>query len=137
MASSSTANILKEKNDPTRQASQRARHRAAEGPPLLAGRQPSGHPGKAALAVKFIVTADECDPQFCSAGKPSGSKQDANPGQLHETWAKVDRPGVYFGQCLAACGARHGFMRRSRSKITSPPQFRSMGRLQEAGTCRA
>ena len=37
-------------------------------------------------------------------------KQDANPGQLHETWAKVDRPGVYFGQCSELCGARHGFM---------------------------
>jgi cytochrome c oxidase subunit 2 len=37
-------------------------------------------------------------------------KQDANPGQLHEAWVKVDRPGVYFGQCSELCGARHGFM---------------------------
>jgi cytochrome c oxidase subunit 2 len=23
---------------------------------------------------------------------------------------KVDRPGVYFGQCSELCGARHGYM---------------------------
>ena len=35
---------------------------------------------------------------------------DANPGQLNETWVKVDRPGVYFGQCSELCGARHAYM---------------------------
>jgi len=49
-------------------------------------------------------------------------KQDANPGQLHETWAKVDRPGVYFGQCSELCGARHGFMPIA-VEVTSPAQF--------------
>ena len=38
------------------------------------------------------------------------SKIDANPGQVNEIWAKVDRPGVYFGQCTELCGARHGYM---------------------------
>ena len=38
------------------------------------------------------------------------SKIDANPGRLNETWVKVDRPGVYFGQCSELCGARHGYM---------------------------
>ena len=38
------------------------------------------------------------------------TKIDANPGRLNETWVKVDRPGVYFGQCSELCGARHGYM---------------------------
>jgi cytochrome c oxidase subunit II len=97
--------MLKEKNDPTRQANQRART-DADGPPLLAVDNRLVIPqGK---VVKFIVTADDVIHSF--AMPAFWIKQDANPGQLHETWAKVDRPGVYFGQCSELCGARHGFM---------------------------
>jgi cytochrome c oxidase subunit II len=35
---------------------------------------------------------------------------DAIPGRITETWFKVDRPGVYYGQCSELCGTRHGFM---------------------------
>src|SRR5206468_12551974 len=42
--------------------------------------------------------------------------------QLHETWAKVDRPGVYFGQCSELCGARHGFMPIA-IEVVPPAQF--------------
>ncbi|HKP33672.1 MAG TPA: cytochrome c oxidase subunit II [Sphingomicrobium sp.] len=97
--------MLKEANDPTRQANQRART-DADGPPLLAVDNRLVIPqGK---VVKFIVTADDVIHSF--ALPAFWIKQDANPGQLHETWAKVDRPGVYFGQCSELCGARHGFM---------------------------
>jgi cytochrome c oxidase subunit 2 len=97
--------MLKEKSDPTRQASQRARD-DRDGPPLLAVDERLVIPqGK---TVKFIVTADDVIHSF--AVPAFWIKQDANPGQLHETWAKVDRPGVYFGQCSQLCGARHGFM---------------------------
>ena len=97
--------MLKEANDPTRQANQRART-DNDRPPLLAvdNRLVIPH-GK---GVKFIVTADDVIHSF--AMPAFWIKQDANPGQLHETWAKVDRPGVYFGQCSELCGARHGFM---------------------------
>ena len=97
--------MLKEADDPTRQANQRART-DADGPPLLAVDNRLVIPqGK---VVKFIVTADDVIHSF--AMPAFWIKQDANPGQLHETWAKVDRPGVYFGQCSELCGARHGFM---------------------------
>lgn len=97
--------MLKEANDPTRQKSQRART-AADGPPLLAVDERVVIPqGK---VVKFIVTADDVIHSF--AVPAFWIKQDANPGQLHEAWVKVDRPGVYFGQCSELCGARHGFM---------------------------
>jgi cytochrome c oxidase subunit 2 len=97
--------MLKEANDPTRQKNQRART-DTDGPPLLAVDERVVIPqGK---VVKFIVTADDVIHSF--AVPAFWIKQDANPGQLHETWAKVDRPGVYFGQCSELCGARHGFM---------------------------
>jgi cytochrome c oxidase subunit II len=109
--------MLKEKNDPTRQANQRART-DADGPPLLAVDQRLVIPqGK---VVKFIVTADDVIHSF--AVPAFWIKQDANPGQLHETWVKVDRPGVYFGQCSELCGARHGFMPIA-VEVTSPANF--------------
>jgi cytochrome c oxidase subunit II len=70
--------------------------------------------------VKFIVTADDVIHSF--AVPAFWIKQDANPGQLHETWVKVDRPGVYFGQCSELCGARHGFMPIA-VEVTSPANF--------------
>ena len=97
--------MLKEAGDPTRQKNQRART-DDDGPPLLAVDERLVIPqGK---VVKFIITADDVIHSF--AMPAFWIKQDANPGQLHETWAKVDRPGVYFGQCSELCGARHGFM---------------------------
>jgi cytochrome c oxidase subunit 2 len=47
---------------------------------------------------------------------------DAKPGQLNETWVKVDRPGVYFGQCSELCGARHAFMPIA-VEVVPPAQF--------------
>jgi cytochrome c oxidase subunit II len=109
--------MLKEANDPTRQANQRART-DADGPPLLAVDQRIVIPqGK---VVKFIVTADDVIHSFTVPA--FWIKQDANPGQLHETWAKVDRPGVYFGQCSELCGARHGFMPIA-VEVVPPAQF--------------
>jgi len=97
--------MLKEANDPTRQANQRARTND-DGPPLLAVDNRLVLP--AGKVVKFIVTADDVIHSF--AVPSFWIKQDANPGQLHETWAKIESPGVYFGQCSELCGARHGFM---------------------------
>jgi cytochrome c oxidase subunit 2 len=78
----------------------------ADGPPLLAVDERIVIPvGK---VVKFIVTSNDVIHAF--AVPAFWSKIDANPGRLNETWVKVDRPGVYFGQCSELCGARHGFM---------------------------
>lgn len=109
--------MLKEKNDPTRQANQRART-DADGPPLLAVDNRLVLP--AGKVVKFIVTADDVIHSF--AVPAFWIKQDANPGQLHETWAMVPREGVYFGQCSELCGARHGFM-PTAVEVTSPAKF--------------
>ena len=109
--------MLKEGNDPTRQANQRART-DADGPPLLAVDNRLVIP--AGKVVKFIITADDVIHSF---GLPAfWVKQDANPGQLHETWVKVDRPGVYFGQCSELCGARHAYMPIA-VEVVPPAQF--------------
>ena len=34
----------------------------------------------------------------------------AVPGRLNETWTRIDRPGVYYGQCNQICGLDHSFM---------------------------
>lgn len=39
-----------------------------------------------------------------------GIKLDAVPGRLNETWMRIERPGMYYGQCSELCGINHGFM---------------------------
>jgi cytochrome c oxidase subunit II len=39
-----------------------------------------------------------------------GSKIDAMPGRINETWFKATVPGVYFGQCSELCGVNHAYM---------------------------
>lgn len=37
-------------------------------------------------------------------------KKDAVPGRLSETWLRISKPGMYYGQCSELCGVNHGFM---------------------------
>ncbi len=37
-------------------------------------------------------------------------KKDAIPGFINQMWTKIDKPGVYRGQCAELCGRDHGFM---------------------------
>lgn len=58
--------------------------------------------------VRFLVTSDDVIhswwvPDFAI-------KKDANPGFINETWAKVETPGVYYGQCAELCGKDHAYM---------------------------
>jgi cytochrome c oxidase subunit 2 len=39
-----------------------------------------------------------------------GVKIDAIPGRLNETWFKVTKEGMYYGQCSELCGKDHAFM---------------------------
>ncbi|MFO7543814.1 MAG: cytochrome c oxidase subunit II, partial [Thiobacillus sp.] len=39
-----------------------------------------------------------------------GTKQDAIPGFIRDSWFKADRIGTYRGQCVELCGKDHGFM---------------------------
>lgn len=39
-----------------------------------------------------------------------GVKTDAIPGRVNETWVRIDKEGVYYGQCSEICGTGHAFM---------------------------
>jgi cytochrome c oxidase subunit II len=58
--------------------------------------------------VRFLITANDVIhawwvPDFAV-------KKDAIPGFINETWARIDRPGIYRGVCAELCGRDHGFM---------------------------
>lgn len=58
--------------------------------------------------IRFLVTSNDV---IHSWWVPDlGIKQDAIPGYVNETWAIIDKPGIYRGQCGELCGAFHGFM---------------------------
>jgi cytochrome c oxidase subunit 2 len=74
----------------------------------------------AGATVKLIVTSADVIHSF--AMPAFWSKIDAVPGRLNETWFKVDRPGVYYGQCSELCGARHAYM-PIVVEVVPPAQF--------------
>lgn len=39
-----------------------------------------------------------------------GVKKDGVPGRLNETWFRVEREGLYYGQCSELCGTNHAYM---------------------------
>lgn len=39
-----------------------------------------------------------------------GIQKYAIPGRTLETWFRVEKPGVYYGQCNQICGTNHAFM---------------------------
>lgn len=58
--------------------------------------------------VRFLITAKDVIhswwvPDF-------GVKKDAIPGLVNETWAYVEEPGIYRGECAELCGKGHAFM---------------------------
>ncbi len=58
--------------------------------------------------VRFLLTSDDVIhswwvPDFAV-------KKDTIPGFINEAWTKIDKPGVYRGQCAELCGRAHGFM---------------------------
>ncbi len=58
--------------------------------------------------IRFIVTANDV---IHSWWVPElGVKRDAIPGFVHESWAKIEKPGIYRGQCTELCGVGHGYM---------------------------
>jgi len=74
----------------------------------------------AGATVKLIVTSNDV---IHAWGIPAfWVKTDAVPGRLNETWFKVDRPGLYYGQCYELCGARHGYMPIA-VEVVPPAQF--------------
>lgn len=58
--------------------------------------------------VKFLITGADVIHSF--AVPALGIKMDGVPGRVNETWTKVSKKGIYYGQCSELCGVNHGFM---------------------------
>lgn len=68
--------------------------------------------------VRVLITSTDVIhtwwvPQF-------GVKRDAIPGFLREVWVKIEKPGIYRGQCAELCGKDHGFMPVVVQGVTEP-----------------
>jgi cytochrome c oxidase subunit 2 len=58
--------------------------------------------------IRVLITSNDV---LHSWAVPSlGVKMDSVPGRLNETWIRVTKEGVYYGQCSEICGSKHGFM---------------------------
>ena len=58
--------------------------------------------------IRFLTTAGDV---IHSWWVPAlGWKRDAIPGYINESWANIQTPGTYRGQCTELCGKDHGFM---------------------------
>jgi cytochrome c oxidase subunit 2 len=58
--------------------------------------------------VRLLTTATDVIHSW--AVPALGVKMDAVPGKMNETWLRINRPGIFYGQCSELCGAYHGFM---------------------------
>ena len=58
--------------------------------------------------IKFLLTADDVIHAWWVPAL--GWKRDAIPGFVNEAWTKIEKPGIYRGQCAELCGRDHGFM---------------------------
>jgi len=58
--------------------------------------------------IRFLTTAGDVIHAWWVPAL--GWKRDAIPGYINESWALIEQPGVYRGQCAELCGKDHGFM---------------------------
>ncbi len=60
-----------------------------------------------------------------------GGKVDGVPGHTNQTWFKIEKPGVYRGQCAELCGAGHADM-RAVVKAVSPDGYEAWSKRQRS-----
>ena len=58
--------------------------------------------------VRILLTSDDVIHAWWVPAL--GMKKDAVPGFINELWTRIDKPGVYRGQCAELCGKDHGYM---------------------------
>jgi cytochrome c oxidase subunit 2 len=85
----------------------------------------------AGVKVRFLITGGDVIhgwwvPDFAA-------KRDAIPGIMNDTWAKVDKPGIYRGQCYVLCGQDHSAM-PVVVKVLPKDQFNAWLAAQEDAT---
>ncbi|MGH1456143.1 MAG: cytochrome c oxidase subunit II [Alphaproteobacteria bacterium] len=60
--------------------------------------------------ISILVSAAENDVIHAWAVPAFGVKIDAVPMRMNETWFRITKPGIYYGQCSEICGKDHAFM---------------------------
>jgi cytochrome c oxidase subunit 2 len=58
--------------------------------------------------IRFLMTSNDVIHSWWV--RDLGVKQDANPGFINDSWALIEKEGIYRGQCAELCGKDHGFM---------------------------
>ncbi len=58
--------------------------------------------------IRLLITASDVLHAF--ALPAMGIKLDAVPGQVNETWVRINQEGIYYGQCSELCGTGHSYM---------------------------
>lgn len=58
--------------------------------------------------IRFLMTSNDVIHSWWV--RDLGVKQDANPGFINDSWAYIEKEGVYRGKCTELCGKDHGFM---------------------------
>jgi cytochrome c oxidase subunit 2 len=79
--------------------------------------------------VRILITSSDVLHSF--AMPSMGVKTDAVPGQLNETWVRIQEEGLYYGQCSELCGVRHNAM-PIEIKAVSKEEFDSWIETQQA-----
>ena len=80
------------------------------------------------VPIHFHITSHDVIHSFWT---PQLQRQvDANPAIDNAVFLKVDRPGIYDGDCYEYCGAAHAFM-KYRVAVQTPSQFNAWVRAQK------
>jgi cytochrome c oxidase subunit 2 len=61
-----------------------------------------------------------------------GVKKDAIPGFINQEWFRINKPGVYRGQCTELCGRQHAYM-PIVVRAVQPAQFDKWVKAQKSG----
>jgi cytochrome c oxidase subunit 2 len=68
--------------------------------------------------IRLLVTSSDVIHSFFV---PSlGVQIYAVPGRLNQAWMRIDKPGVYYGQCNQLCGLNHAFMPIAIQAVSKP-----------------
>ncbi|WP_212631129.1 cytochrome c oxidase subunit II [Pseudomonas sp. KB-10] len=78
--------------------------------------------------VRLVLKASDVIHSFWAPNLDG--KTDMIPGMTNERWLRIDRPGVYRGQCAEFCGDQHALM-AVRIEVQAQPAFRDW--LQRQG----
>lgn len=58
--------------------------------------------------IRFLITSNDVNHSWWVPAL--AVKRDAVPGYINEGWTRIDKAGVYYGQCAELCGMNHAYM---------------------------